>query len=68
MKSCRNCAHSRHDGSAYRPSLICPLWAGTSLEVVVRFSASIEENKQIDAKAQAFANQCKAYTPEGESK
>jgi len=64
MKSCRNCANAKHDGSAYRPNLVCPLWAGTSLEVVAPFSGSIEENKQIDAKAQRMAAQCNYYTLE----
>jgi hypothetical protein len=68
MKSCRNCAHSRHDGSAYRPALICRLWAGTPVEVVAAFSASIEENQSNDKKAQNRAQRCQEYTTEGESK
>jgi len=68
MKSCRNCAHSRHDGSAYRPDLICRLWAGTPVEVVAAFSASIEENQSNDKKAQSRAQRCQEYTTEGEMK
>ena len=68
MKSCRNCAYSRHDGSAHRPDLICRLWAGTPVEVVAAFSASVQENQATDKKAQSRAQRCYDYTPEGESK
>lgn len=64
MRSCRNCAYSRHDGSAYRPDLICRLWAGTPIEVVAAFSASIEENQSSDRKAQSRAQQCQDYKGE----
>ena len=64
MKSCRNCAHSRHDGSAYRPDLICKLAIGTPIEVVAAFSDSIQENQNTDKKAQRRAQLCGAY--EGE--
>jgi len=66
MKSCRNCAHSRHDGSAHRPNLICRLAIRTPIEVVAKFSASIRENQDTDKKAQSRAQMCKAY--EGENK
>jgi hypothetical protein len=66
MKSCRNCAHSVHDGSAHRPNLICRLAIGTPIEVVAAFSASIKENQEIDRKAQNRAQICGAY--EGETK
>jgi hypothetical protein len=66
MKSCRNCAYSRHDGSAHRPNLICRLAIGTPVEVVAAFSASIEENQSVDKKAQSRAQMCKSY--EGEAK
>ena len=66
MKSCRNCAYSRHDGSAHRPDLICRLWAGTPVEVVAAFSTSIEENQSNDQKAQRRAQQCQEY--KGETK
>jgi hypothetical protein len=61
MKSCRNCAHSVHDGSAHRPNLICKLAIGTLSEVVAEFSASIKENQSTDKKAQSRAQMCQAY-------
>ena len=58
MKSCRNCENSTHSWG-YRPDLICML----DEEVMVQFSASLEENKASDTHAQTIAARCKAYEP-----
>lgn len=59
MMSCRNCENSTHSWG-HRPDLICML----DKEVMVKFSASLEENKASDTHAQTTARSCEAYTPE----
>ena len=63
MKSCRNCAQSRH-GWGYRPDLICQ-WYGT---VMAQASRCTEENEKADQRCRTIAERCHAYKPEGESK
>ena len=62
MKSCRNCAHSHHDG-AFRVDLVCIAFD----MVVARPSMSTEENIKTDAKCRTNANNCGEYTPEEQS-
>ena len=64
MKSCRNCAHSTHDGWMHRPNLICKLAVGTPVAVVAEVSMSIEENQATDRRAQSRAQMCQSYTHE----
>ena len=64
MKSCRNCAHSRHDGGV-RPALECRAF---DKRVAPPVSMSTEANLKADADCRTYANNCTAYTPEGESK
>jgi hypothetical protein len=59
MKSCRNCANSRHDG-AFRVDLVCLAFD----MVVARPSMSTEENIKADAHCRNCANTCNEYTPE----
>ena len=63
MKSCRNCAHSRHDGS-FRVDLVCPVIG----EQVAPLTKCTEENHKADQHCRNLAAGCPAYTPEGESK
>lgn len=64
MKSCRNCAHSRHDDGV-RPALKCRAF---NKQVAPYPSMSIEANLKADADCRTYASNCNAYTPEGESK
>jgi hypothetical protein len=64
MKSCRNCAHSRHDDGV-RPALECRAF---DKQVAPYPSMSTEANLKADADCRTYANNCTAYTPEGESK
>jgi hypothetical protein len=59
MKSCRNCAHSRHEGGL-RVDLVCPV-IGLQL---ARTSMSVEENRKADQHCRDLAARCQAYTPE----
>jgi hypothetical protein len=61
MKSCRNCANSRHEG--VRPTLECRAYAK---QVAPYPSMSTEDNLKADADCRTYANNCTAYTPEGE--
>jgi hypothetical protein len=63
MKSCRNCAHSRHDGS-FRVDLFCPVIG----QRVVEASMSEVENRRADQRCRDLAASCNAYAPEGETK
>jgi hypothetical protein len=64
MKSCRNCAHSHHEGS-HRVDLVCCVF---SKVVSPHPSMSIEDNLKADINCRTYASNCTAYTPEGESK
>jgi hypothetical protein len=64
MKSCRNCAHSRHDGSV-RPTLVCRAFGK---QVASYPSMNTDVNLKADADCRTYANNCNEYTPEGEMK
>lgn len=62
MKSCRNCAKSTH-GWGYNPELSCRAF---DKQVAPPVSMSTEDNRKADADCRTYANNCNAYTPEGE--
>ena len=62
MKSCRNCAHSRHEGS-YRVNLVCTAFGK---QVAPHPPMSAEENRKADQQCHNLAARCPAYTPEVE--
>jgi hypothetical protein len=64
MKSCRNCTKSIH-GWGYNPELVCHAFGK---QVAPPVSMSTEDNLKADANCRTYANDCTAYTPEGESK
>ena len=64
MKSCRNCAHSRHEGGL-RVDLVCTAFGK---QVSPHPSMSVEENRKADQHCRDLAARCQAYTPEGEIK
>ena len=64
MKSCRNCTKSTH-GWGYNPELSCRAF---DKQVAPPVSMSTEDNLKADADCRTYANNCTAYTPEGESK
>lgn len=64
MKSCRNCANSSH-GWSERPNLVCRV---LGKQVAPCPSMSTEDNLKADADCRTYANNCNAYTPEGEMK
>jgi hypothetical protein len=63
MKSCRNCAHSHHDGG-FRVDLVCLAF---DMQVAQHPSMCIEENIKADEKCRTYANTCGEYTPEEQS-
>jgi hypothetical protein len=62
MKSCRNCTKSTH-GWGYNPELSCRAF---DKRVAPPVSMSTEANLKADADCRTHANNCNAYTPEGE--
>jgi hypothetical protein len=64
MKSCRNCDHSRHEGS-FRVGLVCSFQPS---KVLAPFTKCIAENLKADQQCRSIAARCNAYTPEGEIK
>ena len=60
MKSCRNCAHSRHDGM-FNPALLCPV---LGLQVAPSTKCT-EENLKADQQCRDLAAGCQEYKPEG---
>jgi hypothetical protein len=59
MKSCRNCAHSRHKGG-FRVDLVCLAFG----KQVAYPTINAEENRKIDANCRTYASNCGEYTPE----
>jgi len=64
MKSCRNCAHSRH-GGGLRVDLVCTTFGK---QVAPHPSMSTEDSLKVDQQCRDLAARCHAYTPEGETK
>jgi len=62
MKSCRNCAHSRHEGG-FCVDLVC---TALGMQVAPHPSMNTEENLKADQQCRDRAASCHAYTPEGE--
>lgn len=60
MNSCRNCRHSRHEGSI-NPVLYC---TRTKRMVAPEISRSTRENLEIDARLRALAVACVEYKRE----
>jgi hypothetical protein len=64
MKSCRNCAKSAH-GWGDNPELSCRAF---DKQVAPPVSMRTEDNLKADADCRTYANNCNAYTPEGDVK
>ena len=69
-KSCRNCAHSTHDGS-FMVGLVCThtngfAWVKSPMNgACAQQSGSVDENRRSDLRCVEFASKCQVYQPEG---